>query len=185
MADYYFNEVSIISPSWPLNYLEWGRHYLKIQSYEMAEKYFQLVDINLPNLDSELINEEHRQAVRSYKYLMYSEIGAEYLKIGEYKRANKFLQEAYQNKPENYAILKKIADSYYLQGDLASAIKYNSYGVQSNPSDYNWHLALAVLYYESGDTAKALDYLDRANALAPDEKKVEINNLKNSYQKKN
>ena len=185
MADYYFNEVSKISPSWPLNYLEWGRHYLKIQNYEMAEKYFQLVDINLPDLDSELINEEHRQAVRNYKHLMYSEIGIEYLKIGDYKRANKFLQEAYQNRPENYAILKKIADSYYLQGDLVSAIKYNTYGVQSNPSDYNWHLALAVLYYESGDTAKALDYLDRAYTLAPDEKKVEINNLKNSYRKKN
>jgi len=182
-ADYYFDEVSKISPNWPLNYLEWGRHYLKNGNFEMAEKYFQLVDVNLPDLSNELINEEHKQSVRSYKYVMYSEIGNAYLESGNYKRANNFLQAAYKAKPENYAILKKIADTYYLQGDLDSAIKYNSHGEQLNPSDYNWPLALAVLYYEANNVDKALFYLNKAYELAPDIKKIEIDNLRSSYQK--
>ena len=184
-ADHYFNEVASISPNWPLNYLEWGRHYLKNENLELAEKSFQLVDINLPDLDSKLINEEHKQMVRSYKYVMYSQIGAQYLRIGNYKRANNFLQEAYRNNPEDYTILKKIADSYYLQGDLDLAIKYNIYGAQSDPVDYNWQIALAVLYYEKGDVAKSLQYLDEAYKLAPAEKKAEIEGLRNDYFKEN
>lgn len=180
-ANYYFSMVANITPGWPLNYLEWGNHFIKRGDLELAEKYFQLADVNLPDLGNEYINQEHAQAVKNYKYTMYEQLGRAHKERGNYKRANRFFQAAYENNSLDYSLLKKIADCYYLDKDLDSAIRYNEYGAQSNPSDYNWFLALGVLYFENGNILESLSNLNKAYELAPEEKKSDINNLKKEY----
>jgi O-antigen ligase len=184
-ANNYFSQVASITPDWPFNYLEWGRHFVRENDLVSAEKYFQLVDINLPDLNNNLINEEHKQEVRSYKYIIYTSLGEGYMENGNYQRANVFFQAAHENRFWDHSLFKKIADCYYLQGDLVSAIKYNWRGAQASPKDYNWYLALAVLYYESGDEQEAILNLETALDLAPDNKKSEIENLSQYYQKDN
>lgn len=174
----YFSQVADLSPEWPLNYFEWGRHYVKRGDIKEAEKYFQLTEINLPDTNSPLINEEHKKVVYDYKYVMYKSLGEAYLEKGQYLSALKFLQAAYQNLPSDTVILKKIADCYYLMGDLEKALAYNLHGFQLNSSDYAWPLGIAVLYSELNDIESANLYLEKALELVPENEKERVLDFK-------
>lgn len=177
LADAYFSRFSSLSPNWPLNYLEWGLHYLRLGNTELAEKYFQIAEINLPDINSQYINEEHRLAVLVYKYMMYNSLAQVYQGQGSYSRALLFYESSYRAMPGDYTILKKIADNYYLLDNLDLAIKYNLRGYQANPSDFNWPLALGILYTEKSNLNLANTYLSLALDLAPAGKQEEIRAL--------
>jgi tetratricopeptide (TPR) repeat protein len=174
--------VAKISPEWPLNYLEWGRHYIRQGDIDDALKYFKLTEINLPDEDSSLINEEHRLAVYNYKYIIYKTLGGAYFKINDYNKALNFYRLAYRYLPSDGVSLKKIADCYYLLGDINKAIEYNIHGAQINPQDYIWPFAVAALYYEVGDIDKAQAYLEKAFFLAHGSDLERLNNLKNQLE---
>jgi putative inorganic carbon (HCO3(-)) transporter len=182
LAVYYFSQVAKISPEWPLNYLEWGRHYIRQGDIDDALKYFKLTEINLPDEDSSLINEEHRLAVYNYKYIIYKTLGGAYFKINDYNKALNFYRLAYRYLPSDGVSLKKIADCYYLLGDINKAIEYNIHGAQINPQDHIWPFAVAALYYEVGDIDKAQAYLEKAFFLAPGSDLERLNNLKNQLE---
>ncbi|MDD3778159.1 MAG: O-antigen ligase family protein [Patescibacteria group bacterium] len=173
----YFSQVASISPEWPLNYFEWGRHYVKVGNIEEAKKYFQLTEINLPDTNSSLINEEHKRAVYNYKYVIYKSLAEAYMDKGEYVLAIKFLEAAYHNLPSDTLILKKIADCYYLLGNLEEALAYNLHGFKLQPGDYAWPLAIAALYSELNDTEAVNLYLDKALELAPEGEKERVLNF--------
>ncbi len=183
-ADYYFSLVTEISPEWPLVHLARGHHFYLHGNMTEAEKYYQLADINLPDLTSPLINHEHRQAVINYKFLMYNSLGEGYFRQREYRRAEKFFQAAYRQRPEEYPLLKKIADSYYLRGDLDNALKYVRQGLQFSPGDYSWFVALAALNFEKGDVSEAITQIETAISLAPETEKSRLENLIADYQNK-
>jgi len=180
-ADYYFSELEKITPAWPLGYLNRGLYLVKRGELALAESYYQLADFNLPDLDSELINNEHRRAAANYKYLIYNNLGEAYLQIGNYVRAEKFFQEAFRYRPEDYSLFKKIADSYYLRSELDIALKYISRGEAANPKDYNWPLAAAAILLEQGLEEEALIKLEKVKDLAPEESVAKVEELKKQY----
>ncbi len=176
-ANEYFDRLHEISPAWPLAYLERGNYLLKIGNLAEAEKYYQLADINLPEVTNPAMNSQHKKIITNFKHLMYSSLGDSYLQQGNYERAELFLQAAYKYKIEDYSILKKIADTYYLRGDIGIALKYINRGATLNPLDYNWWLAMAVLYLEQEDKDNGLKYLSKALLMAPNEEQDKIKNL--------
>lgn len=177
-AEKYFNILEELAPEWPRAYLERGRYAIKQGELAEAEKYYQLVDFNLPDPDSDKINIPHRRAVANYKALMYTSLAEGYFKEGNYVRAEIFFQAAFRYRPEDYSLFKRIADCYYLQGDLNSAIKYVRRGLAANPSDVSWYVALAVLYFENDNVSEALLLLDEAEKLPPTSIPSDIENLR-------
>ena len=176
-ANKYFDLLAEIAPNWPLGYLERGHYLVKLGKMKEAEKYYQLVDINLPDLQSPAINDQHKKIVANYKYLMYSGLGNGYLKQGNYERAELFFQAAYKQRIEDYSVLKKIADTYYLRGDFNTALQYIKRGLRANPSDYNWWLAAAMIYFELEDKQEGLYNLQQALLIAPTEEKDKLEDL--------
>ena len=182
-AEKYFNILEVLAPEWPRAYLERGRYAAKQGKLAEAEKYYQLVDFNLPDPDSDKINVPHRRVVANYKALMYTSLAEGYFKEGNYVRAETFFQAAFRYRPEDYSLFKRIADCHYLQGDLDGAIKYVRRGLAANPSDASWHIALAVLYFENDNIAEALLRLDEAEKLTPPSDLAEIENLRLKFVK--
>ncbi|HZJ41323.1 MAG TPA: O-antigen ligase family protein [Candidatus Saccharimonadales bacterium] len=181
VADKYFAIALNLAPNWPLVYLERGRDFMRRGELAEAEATYKLVDIKLPDVSSVNINDRHRKAAQSYRYMMYTDLGRAYLTQGDYASAAKFFKAAYRNMIEDYSLLKKIADTYYLRGDLDTALRYVAHGSVLSPRDYNWQVALAALYFEKGDKAAALNSIDAAIKLAPD--KLELVELKEKYKK--
>lgn len=183
-ANYYFERATAISPELPLTHVARGYHFFLQGNLQEAAKYYQLADINLPDINNPLINTEHRQAVINYKFLMYNSLGEGYFRQGDYQRAEKFFDAAFRHRPQEYPLLKKIADCRYLLGDLEGALKYIERGAQASPRDYNWFVALAVLHFEKGETAEAIRQLEIALGLAPENEQGHIRELLDSYQVK-
>jgi len=180
-ADYYFTKLEKITPAWPLGHLNRGLYLVRKGELALAESYYQLVDLNLPDLNSEFINNEHRRAAANYKYLMYNNLGEAYLKAQNYDRAERFFQEAFRNRPEDYSLFKKIADTYYLRGNLDEALKYINRGKMANPQDYNWPLAAAAILFEKGLNEEAMIEIEKVKVLAPKESEGQIENLKKQF----
>ncbi len=176
-ASKYFDLLTELAPNWPLGYLERGHYLVRLGKMKEAEKYYQLVDINLPDLQSPVINNQHKEIAANYKYLMYVSLGNGYLKQGNYDRAELFFQAAYKQKARDYSILKKIADTYYLRGDFDTALQYVKRGARANPSDYNWWLAMAMLYFELEEKSEGLDSLQKAWLIAPEAEKDNLEDL--------
>lgn len=184
-ANKYFDLLYEITPNWPLGYLVKGNYLVKLGKMSEAEKYYQLVDINLPDLQSPVINDYHKKIVADYKHIMYISLGNGYLKQNNYSRAELFFQAAYKQRIEDYTVLKKIADTYYLRGDIETALQYNKRGARANPSDYNWLLAIAVLYFELEEKDQGLNYLQKALLITPEEEKGRIDDLILQYTSNN
>ena len=180
-AEYYFSELEKITPYWPLGYLNHGLYLVKKGDLALAEKYYQLADFSLPDLNSEFINNEHKEAAAIYKYLMYNNLGEAYLKNQNYARAEKFFQEAFRYRPEDYSLFKKIADTYYLRGEFDSALKYIKKGEMASPTDYNWPLAAAAILFEKGLNKEAMLEIEKVKNLAPAESIFLLENLKTIY----
>lgn len=182
LADYYFDLINNLAPEWPLGYIERGHYLLKYGELSGAEYYYRLADINLPDINNDKLNDEHRLSVSQNKFIIYSSLGNGYFQQGVYKRALDFYTLAFKHRPEDYTILKKIADCYYLKGDLESAQRFVRQGLQANPKDYNWWLALAALEFEDKSIESALSNLEQALKLAPTDKQNQIKELRNNYQ---
>ncbi|MFA6514321.1 MAG: O-antigen ligase family protein [Patescibacteria group bacterium] len=166
-ADEYFKLILKLAPNWPLADMERGRDFMRRGDLKNAELAYQQVDINLPDLSSNKINDEHRKLIHNYKYIIYLSLGDAYFASRNYNRAEIFFKAAHKSRPLDYSLLKKIADVYYLRGDLETALKYVSHGAILNPNDYNWQVALAALYFEIGNKDEALAKIEIAIQLAP------------------
>ena len=168
LAKKYYDKIIELSPSWPASYLELGSHFAKIDNIPEAIKYFKLVEINLPDTNSPLINEIHRKGVYNYKHTMYKSLAEAYMRQGDYIASEKFFQLAYHSFPSDYSLLKKIADCHYLMGDKKLALRYNLHGLALNPDDYTWPLIVSILYDELGELDKAASYKQMASDIAPE-----------------
>lgn len=175
LAKRYYDKIIELSPSWPSSYLELGRHFAKNDNIPEAIKYFKLVEINLPDTNSPLINEIHRKGVYNYKYTMYKSLAETYMRQNDYIAAEKFFQLAYHNYPSDYSLLKKIADCHYLMGDKNLALRYNLHGLALSPSDYTWPLIVSILYSELGEADKAATYMQMAKDIAPEHVLEDLN----------
>jgi putative inorganic carbon (HCO3(-)) transporter len=179
VADEYFALVVKQAPYWPIVYFEMGQDFFRRGDMQQAEEAYKLLDINLPDLNSDYINDPHRKIVNYYKHFAYNNLGDIYFAKKEYRSALKFFNEAYKNLPSDYSLLKKIADSFYLQGDVVSALKYVNQGAIFSPTDYNWQVALASLYFEQGNQEEALIHINEAIKLAPE--REEIKKIQEKY----
>ena len=112
---------------------------------------------------------------------MYNNLGEAYLKNQNYARAEKFFQEAFRYRPEDYSLFKKIADTYYLRGEFDSALKYIKKGEMASPTDYNWPLAAAAILFEKGLNKEAMLEIEKVKNLAPAESIFLLENLKTIY----
>ena len=180
-AEYYFSEIEKITPYWPLGYINHGLYLVKKGDLALAENYYQLTDFCLPDLNSEFINDEHKRVAATYKYLMYNNLGEAYLVNQNYVRAEKFFQEAFRYRPEDYSLFKKIADTYYLRGEFDLALQYIKKGETASPTDYNWPLAAAAILFERGLNDEAMLEIEKVKKLAPGENIFLLENLKTIY----
>ncbi|PIR95331.1 hypothetical protein COT93_03215 [Candidatus Falkowbacteria bacterium CG10_big_fil_rev_8_21_14_0_10_37_18] len=185
LAELYLNQVSTLSPHWPLVIIEEGNLAMARGDNTQALARYNLALINLPNIINTNLPVEHLAAVLKYQYLINKNMAAVYDAKKEYDQAEKYYQASYVSNPDDFTLLKKIADTYYYRGDLVTAIQYNQHGFSRSPADYNWPLALAALYYEQGDNTQGDVYLQKARMLAPASAQEQLNNLAQHYQQTN
>lgn len=166
-AQEHLDKLIELTPHWPLVYIE--QAYLSAAQNDIKGTMvaYYLTLLNLPDSNDPRLNDDHLKDVVNYKYFVYKSLAEIAFKQQDYVLAEKYYQQAYKNKPDDYTLLKKIADTYYLRGDLATAIKYNRHGFERSSQDYTWPLALAILYRESGDNRQASYYLEQALKLEP------------------
>lgn len=167
LAREYLEKIVALTPSWPPVYWELGKIELKEGKVEASLSAFKLILDNLPSASDSRLNEEHRQGILDYQYMVFSKIADIYFSQKDYGQAEKYYRQAYQSNLNDFTILKKIADTYYWRGDKNKAIELCRHGFERNPQDYNWPLALYGLYQETGNQSLANFYLNEARRLSP------------------
>jgi O-antigen ligase/tetratricopeptide (TPR) repeat protein len=171
-ANKYIEQIIEISPYWPIVYLEAGKSAAAAGEPGKALAAYNLLLLNLPEIEEYPFDDSHQSLAKQYYYLAYYKMAKLFDSLGDWPAAEKYYRLAYSHNPFDFTVLKNIADTYYRRGDLATAINYNLHGLTRNPEDYNWLVALAALYYESGDLKNAGEYLDQALELAPDKRVI-------------
>ncbi len=171
-ANGYFSALEDMAPDWTPGLVSKARFLARWAGPEEASQAYLRAFISLPDPYGPNINEEHRNSVLRFRYLIFWDLGEVYFKAGEYGRAGAYFQAAYRAHPADYSLLKRIADSYYMRGDLDKALFYAKHGLARNPSDYRWALAVAGLYQAKGDALAAGEYFDLATSLAPDSEAI-------------
>jgi putative inorganic carbon (HCO3(-)) transporter len=160
-----FADLLKISPEMPKNYREYANFLSEIGEYSEAEKFYQQAIVNLPDLNSPLINSEHCQSVMLERSLSYQGLAEINMKLKKYAEAEKYYKLALLDDLNQVSLYKKIADTYYARGDFDKAIWYNKHGMVRSPKDYTWPYVIAMLYQEKGDKKIALEYAEKALSL--------------------
>lgn len=164
-----------INPYVTSAFKDYGRLKSWQKDYQAALTIFKQGLSVMPDINSPLLNEDHRKEIKNELTNFYELIGTNYSFQKDWQKALEYYDKTLDLNPFNLPVYKKIADVYFQQGDLDKAIFYNQRGQMLNPSDYVWPFSLALLYKEKGDLAKARQYAEVAQVLKSDDK--ELNSL--------
>lgn len=178
-----FNQLKELAPNWTVSNLEMARHLLRQGEVDQALAVFFQLELLFPDLDSPLINDEHRAGVMYYKFLVYYDLARYYYQEADYRNAIKFYGLAYKNRSQDYLLLKKIADCYYILGEKEEALQYTLIGYSMAPSDHIWSQLLAFLYNDLGQRDKAEAYMDLARKFVPEEQAEELETYFSNFSK--
>jgi Flp pilus assembly protein TadD len=154
----HLNKAIEIHPTYKNSYLQLGNANNYLKNYEQSIQYYNKVLAMDPD-DENAINNlgiTYRDAGRYY---------------GEEKQdlsnAIKYLQKAYELRPNEYETLRLLGVAYGVSGQQQKAIDFFSKALaldEQNP-DALWNLGNAYKY--AGDTSKANELLQRARAIDP------------------
>ncbi|MFA5184474.1 MAG: O-antigen ligase family protein [Patescibacteria group bacterium] len=177
----YLSQLAALTPYWPPVQLAQGRLELAAGDKKKSLLAYYSASLNLPDVNDQRLNEDHRRVVLRYRSFIYGQIASIYESERRYPLAARYYQDAYRDNPDDLSLLKKVADAYYQAGDLPQALVYTKHGFSRDPADYHWPWALALLYHGSGDREQATFYINRAWLLASD--KMELESLYREYNK--
>jgi tetratricopeptide (TPR) repeat protein len=120
-------------------------------------------------------------AVASYESLLkiaprvapaYNNLGALYLRSGQYQKAAETLERGLKIDPKMYSAAALLGISRYEMGDYSGARAALETALRGNPTDDNAELFLANDLIKSGDLNAAADHLGKLSQRKPDNEEV-------------
>jgi len=102
----------------------------------------------------------------------YNNLGALYLRAGQYQKAAETLERGLKLDPKMYSAAALLGISRYEMGDYAGARTALETALRGNPTDDNAELFLANDLIKSGDLAAAADHLRKLSQRKPDDEEV-------------
>lgn len=144
MSDTVSQLMQIDSNHFLLNYLQ-GELKLKQGEYNQS---IELLSINI---------ERQPSFVKAYISLSYA-----YLELGDSKKAERILLEAYFLMPNNNLVLTELGVFYYSIGNYNQALEYFELLVQQAPNNYIAYLNMSASQYLNGDIKMAISSAKQA-----------------------
>ncbi len=148
-----------IHPTYKNSILQLGNCYNYLREYEKSISYYNKILAMLPG-DEETINNLG---------ITYREAGKYYgEQKGDVATATKYLEKAYELRPDEYETLRLLGVAYGIQGRNNLAINYFSKALDQQPESAEalWNLANA--YFFNGNEAKASELRQKALQIDPE-----------------
>lgn len=159
------NKIKEFAPNWPDLHLAEANLYLQESKYDLALSALESAWGNLPDVNHEAINEEHKKIVRDYRANIFYLKAKVYEARGDLDLASEAYEKAYQENPINYMILKDAADMEFMAGNLDKALEFVLQGHKLSPNDFNWPLMASYIYDAKKNKEEANIWLDKAKTL--------------------
>ncbi|NTU98572.1 tetratricopeptide repeat protein [Candidatus Falkowbacteria bacterium] len=160
-------------PNMPEPYYQLGRLYKSEKKLEQAASSVKSIFPLLPPLDSDKMNEEHRQKLKVYLAQRYLFLGDVYAELGDLQESNKYMFMVLESSPYFVPAYEKIGWNYYKLKNYELAIKYYKRAFKMNPKEYRLALQLGKIYLSKGDKASSLPYFKTALSLNKGDKELE------------
>lgn len=148
-----------IHPTYKNSMLQLGNCYNYIQQYEKSIGYYNKILAMVPG-DEETINNLGITYRDAGKY--YGE------QKGDVATATKYLEKAYELRPNEYETLRLLGVAYGIQGRHDLAINYFTKALEANSESAEAFWNLGNAYYYGGNEAKASEYRQRAVQIDPE-----------------
>jgi tetratricopeptide (TPR) repeat protein len=162
-----YQELIVYSPGLPMLYYEMASLYQSQQDYGEAEKYYQNFLNSLPDLNSPLLNLDHKRPVMGEKINGLVGLGDVLVEQKKLEEGEKYYTQAQAIDDKNSLVYYKIGRVYYQQHDFKQAIWYNKKASELEPENYFYPYIIALMYKENGDTKEAQNYIQQALKLNP------------------
>ena len=160
--EYFLNKFNQNYSTWPLGILAEAKIRNHAGEKNLALERLEFLLENIADPDNPVVNEEHREGIKSFrKETLYLMAGI-YESLEEYLLAEKYYRLAYLENPMDYSLLKKIADMLYLEKEFSQALIEVEKGLRLSPNDYTWPLLASYLYQELGDSEAEVFWQQKA-----------------------
>ena len=120
---------------------------------------------------------EHGDKVDNLEVINYTELGARYLLMGDFKHAKDSFQKALDENPNDFDALVGIAAAEFRLNETKSAIEYAKKAVKIKDDSFEAWYVLMGAYMADENWNGAWVASDMAYKYAPDDKKEEIKNI--------
>ena len=148
-----------IHPTYKNSLLQLGNCYNYLQDYEKSISYYNKILLMVPG-DEEAINNLG---------ITYREAGKYYgEQKGDIPTAVKYLEKAYELRPNEYETLRLLGVAYGFQGQHDLAISYFTKALNANPQSAEAHWNLGNAYFYAKDEVKAAEYRQKAIQIDPE-----------------
>lgn len=184
-AERTYDKLIAYSPNMPDPYRGRAQLYILNEDYEKALGEYKILINILPSTDMPRQYVEHRQALIEYLVPVYKDIAYCYYKLANYDKAIETYKVILDLKPEEYVINKFLADVYKLKNENRNAIFYYTKMASFEQNNYIWPGEISKLYFTSKEGKNALIWANRSLMLAPQNKKLEIENFIKKLQTNN
>jgi tetratricopeptide (TPR) repeat protein len=157
-----FREFLELEPKYYQALMNIGNCYKEMEDYDAAlEAYQQVLDRIAEQGSSPAASE-----ARAGAYVGISDV---YLRKGDLAQAERVLQEALAQNPDDENLAFKFGEIYFTQGDAAKAAEFYKKAIAANP---NWappYRQLGYAYLNMGEYALSLEAMKKFLELAPDD----------------
>ena len=119
----------------------------------------------------------HEDKVDNLEVINYTELGARYLLMGNFKHAKDSFQKALDENPNDFDALVGIAAAEFRLNETKSAIEYAKKAVKIKDDSFEAWYVLMGAYMADENWNGAWVASDKAYKYAPDDKKEEIKKI--------
>ncbi|MEM1318782.1 MAG: tetratricopeptide repeat protein [Bacteroidota bacterium] len=154
----YLKSALKIHPTFKNSYLQLGNCHNYLKEYEESIRYFSAVlalNPNDPNGTNNL-GITYRDAGRYFGE-----------KKGDMEKALRYLEKAYEFRPNDYETLRLLGVANGMQGNHSRAISFFEKAANTRPNHADAWMNLSNAWRYGGDDAKVLEYLQKARQIDP------------------
>ncbi len=152
------NQVIEHSPQRPAVYQAKANCYFNLQLFSKAIENYQQALSLLPDINDSRLNEQHLQALKYYRYLLFFSLGQSYFSLADHQLAIDYYQQAYNSWPSDFNVWRQIAQANYLLGNLEEAIDNYLFILEKVGFNNDDLLIIAAWYEELGDKDRSNFY---------------------------